>query len=499
MNRPLQDKEMKDQGLFVLYLAILLWAPLPLGCNRAGSSGLLAAMAFGLGTLWLILLAHDRATMTRALRKASGVIGLWGLLIAYVFMQATVPWPADWTARGGEWQEAARLAGIDAGATISTDPDKTLSSAWLSLALALMFCLSLVLVRTQQRLRIAGYALVAGGVLQSAYGIVSALGDGSIEVASGTYINRNHFAGHLEMTLAMGIGMLAGGRRLTSDAHGWRDWLRGGIRFMLSEKSMLRIGVLIMALGLILSRSRMGNSAFMMSLTGVGLLYLLLSQGTFRLRLTLLWVSILALDIALLGSYFGLRELSERLEATTVAEMDKRVDLGSLLYPYVQDFLPFGSGLGTFRRAFSSYYNEAFHVVYTNAEDEYLQFLGELGVGVLALPLLVLSSLWVAIQALRRTEHIFIRGMSFAAVMAIVSLLIHSLVDFNLQIPANALMFVFMLSVCWLTRYIPDETSDEKRVAAHAEADGRDFGQSRRRRSRRRGSRSPATQDALSL
>lgn len=439
-------------------------------------------MAFGLGAVWCILLAHGRARVTRALRKSGWVMGLWGFLVVYVFMQATVSWPIGWIARSGEWQEAARLAGINAGTTISTDPDKTLSAAWLSLALGLMFCLSLVLVRTQDRLRIAGYVLVAGGVFQSAYGIVSALGDGSIEVASGTYINRNHFAGYLEMTLAIGIGMLAGGRRLTSDIYGWRDWLRGGIRFMLSEKSMLRIGVLIMALGLILSRSRMGNSAFMMSLTGVGLLFLVLSQGTFRLRLTLLWVSILALDIALLGSYFGLRELSERLEATTVAEMDKRVDLGSLLYPYVQDFLPFGSGLGTFRRAFSSYYNEAFHVVYTNAEDEYLQFLGELGVGVLPLPLLVLSSLWVAIQALRRTEHIFIRGMSFAAVMAIVSLLIHSLVDFNLQIPANALMFVFMLSICWLTRYLPEEASDQNKTIARSGEDERAFGQPRRRR-----------------
>ena len=119
--------------------------------------------------------------------------------------------------------------------------------------------------------------------------------------------------------------------------------------------------------------------------------------------------------------------------------------------------------------------------------------------GALPLPWLVLLSLWVAIQALRRTEHIFIRGMSFAAVMAIVSLLIHSLVDFNLQIPANALMFVFMLSVCWLTRYLSDETSDEQQTIGHAEADRRDFGQSRRCRGRYRGSRSPATQDALSL
>ena len=486
-----------EHWLFGLYLAILLWAPLPLGSNREWSSCLLVALACGLGAVWLVLLALGGAQLTRPLRNSGWLIALWSVFIVYVFIQAMVPWPGAWLARSGEWQAAARLAGIPAVSTMSSDPAKTLSSAWLSLGLGLMFFLSLALVRSHQRLRVAGYALVIGGVIQSAYAIVSALGGGSIEIASGTYVNRNHFAGYLEMTLAMGIGMLAGGRRLSAKAHGWRDWLRSCIHFLLSEKSMLRIGVLIMALGLILSRSRMGNSAFMMSLTGVGLLYLLLSHGTFRLRLTLLWVSILALDIAMLGSYFGLRQLTERLEATTATEMDKRVDIGNLLYPYVQDFLPFGSGLGTFRRAFSPYYAEAFHAVYTDAEDDYLQFLGELGVGVLPLSLLVMSSLWVAIQALRRTEHIFIRGMSFAAVMAIVSLLIHSLVDFNLQIPANAAMFVFMLSTCWLIRYMPDEISDQMKTTTHSEENSREFGKSHRKGIRHRTRGLEITKDAV--
>jgi hypothetical protein len=37
--------------------------------------------------------------------------------------------------------------------------------------------------------------------------------------------------------------------------------------------------------------------------------------------------------------------------------------------------------------------------------------------------------------------------------MAILALLIHSAVDFNLQIPANAAMFVVMLALGWVCRY----------------------------------------------
>jgi len=45
------------------------------------------------------------------------------------------------------------------------------------------------------------------------------------------------------------------------------------------------------------------------------------------------------------------------------------------------------------------------------------------------------------------------RGMSFAGIMGVIAILIHSSVDFNLQIPANAVMFVILLALCWLSLF----------------------------------------------
>ena len=42
------------------------------------------------------------------------------------------------------------------------------------------------------------------------------------------------------------------------------------------------------------------------------------------------------------------------------------------------------------------------------------------------------------------------RGMSFAAIMGVTSILIHSWVDFNLQIPANAALFMVLLALGWV-------------------------------------------------
>lgn len=476
-----------DRALYVAFLMVLIWAPLPWGSARLWSTAVLAGLGGCLGAGWLLLLAHGRVTITPALRQALPLLALWSALVLYTFLQAKAGWLSGMAPKSQSWAAAVQAIGIPLDPVVSIDAYATTISGWLSLALLILFALSLALINTGERLRTAVYVLIASGVIQSAYGIIAALASGDITVASGTYMNRNHFAGYLEMTLALGIGMLAGGPRIASRLTGWRDWLGGAIRFLLSEKAPLRIGILIMALGLILSRSRMGNSAFLASLTGVGLVCLLLSRGTFRVRLTILWVSILILDISFLGSYFGLRQLTERLEATTSTELDNRVDIHDLLQPYVQDFQPLGSGLGTFRKAFSTYYTEPMKAVYLQAENDYLQCLGEWGIAALVLPILVASSMAMAITALRRTRHIFIRGMAFAALMGIVSLLIHSAVDFNLQIPANALMFVFMLALGWLARHVSLSSAEPADEPAH---------QGKRRRRRRASSRAPAVASA---
>jgi putative inorganic carbon (HCO3(-)) transporter len=89
-----------------------------------------------------------------------------------------------------------------------------------------------------------------------------------------------------------------------------------------------------------------------------------------------------------------------------------------------------------------------------HAHDDYLQFACEFGLVFAAvLGAVVLASLWTAIRAQLKRRDQLLQGMGFAATMAIVALLIHSAVDFNLQIPANAAMLVVMLALGWVCRY----------------------------------------------
>jgi hypothetical protein len=50
--------------------------------------------------------------------------------------------------------------------------------------------------------------------------------------------------------------------------------------------------------------------------------------------------------------------------------------------------------------------------------------------------------------------------------MGIIALLIHSFVDFNLQIPANAGFFTVLLAMGWLARYMPVHKQASRRSKA---------------------------------
>lgn len=257
------------------------------------------------------------------------------------------------------------------------------------------------------------------------------------------------------MCLAVGIGLLLGGHRTEQHLTNWQDWLRAIGRFLLSEKAPLRSAILIMALALIMSRSRMGNSAFLASLTLIGFLYVFMARGTFRTRMIVLWMSIMVVDVSFLGSYFGLEQLKQRLKTTTTSKMDNRVDISNHLQPYVSDYQPVGSGLGTFQQAFMPHLGPDMQFIYQGAENDYLQFMGETGV-MAALPaMLVMGTIIVALRVVRSRGFMIYNGMSFACVMGVSSILIHSLVDSNLKIPANAYLFVVLLALGWISRYQP--------------------------------------------
>lgn len=280
-------------------------------------------------------------------------------------------------------------------------------------------------------------------------------------LATGTFVNRNHLAGYLEMATALGIGFLLA--QTTHYSGSWRQRTRQLIKMLLSEKVILRLLLAMMVIGLVMTRSRMGNTAFFASLSITGVMALLFFKHKTR-STTILLSSLLIIDIAIVGTFFGVDKVAERLQNTS-EQTEKRDEVFRDTVTMWQSAPLTGTGASSFIYTFPKFKSE--DIVdpnyVNNAHNDYLQFLAEFGApATLALGSTVLFSLWTAIQAMRKRRSELHRGMGFASTMGIIAIGIHSTVDFNLQIPANAYMFVFLMALAFIARWGPSEDTSRQ-------------------------------------
>ncbi len=255
------------------------------------------------------------------------------------------------------------------------------------------------------------------------------------------------------MCLAVGIGLLIA-QLSDSNIITWRQRLLSLGTWLLSEKMRLRLFLVIMVIALVLTRSRMGNTAFFASLMIAGIIGLVLSRHATRSTVILL-VSLIIIDILIVGAWFGVEEVAQRLQNTSLST-ELRDDVDIYILPYWQDYLWTGSGLGSFYLAFLRYEGDDVFYFFHHAHNDYLQFGAETGlIGVLLVGSFVIFSLVLALLAQYRRRDPLYRGIAFSVVMGITALLIHSTVDFNLQIPANAATFMVILAMGWLVYFLP--------------------------------------------
>jgi O-antigen ligase len=276
--------------------------------------------------------------------------------------------------------------------------------------------------------------------------------------AIGGFVNRNHLAGFLEITLAMGIGLMVGSLRETGQRN-WRQFWRDMAALLLSARAPLRLFLVAMVIGLVMTRSRMGNTAFFASLLVAGTVALALSRHATRSTVILI-ASLIAIDIFIVGSWFGVEQTMQRIGATTVSDVAERGDPSARSLQLARDYPVFGAGGGSYYTAFTRYRGPDVRAYFDYAHNDYIQFLAETGIVGLALAIsLPVFALVLAVLVLARRRDPLARGFAFAVLMGVCSIGIHSAVDFNLQIPANALAFTVLLAYGWIAYYLDREES----------------------------------------
>ena len=161
--------------IYVAYLILLVWVPIPLGSNRAWSWALLEVWVMLIALAWLTGFLRGRYHRGPIFRNAWPVLLVGAAWVGYVWLQL-LPWPIEilrWLSpEAARWHVAAALPDAIAAAPLTLDRHGTLDGALKSTAYSIFFALSLILLNSRERIRYATYALIATGTLEALYGTI---------------------------------------------------------------------------------------------------------------------------------------------------------------------------------------------------------------------------------------------------------------------------------------------------------------------------------------
>ena len=419
--------------------------------------------------------------------SAAGIVCLWcvdGLVLRSVQVSLN---PLHWPILGmillGLIQLLPLRAPDSAGLplsptrTLSLDPYATrLVLVWV-VCLLIYFSASLIFINTPRRLRTISATIIIFGFLLAVFGLIQYLTTDGTRVywfrqltqsqAFGPFINRHHFAGYMELTIALPLGLL----------------FSGAIENY--KRPVYVFAIATMGVALIMTNSRGGMIAlaaeilFLVVIAGPGLLHSRHQPHDRPIRAAVLRAGLaFALIAALVGGAFliGGSEVFTRLVGTPGAAdpTSGRTHFWAVTLDVVKAYPIVGSGLGSLGVIYTRYDSHNGLLRLEQAHNDYLQTLSDGGIigGVLGLAFIVI--LFRQGFARRETDDKFRRGVATGALAGCFAVLVHSFFDFTLHTTANALLFLIL--------------------AALATQDSRVEQGSNRRRRRRHGSLSPVSE-----
>jgi O-antigen ligase len=358
-----------------------------------------------------------------------------------------------------------RLSADDAGLGLSLTRTLTLDRYATQLVLVqlgslfIYFAATLIFTDSPRRLRALTRTIIIFGFVLALFGLTQSLTSDGTRVywfrqltqstAFGPFINRHHFAGYMELTIALPLGLLVSG---SLEMH---------------KRPLYAFAALLMAVSLILTNSRGGMISltaevmFLIVIAGPGTSSSERSRQRNRLRGFLLRAgAALAFAIVL---FFGAIAVGgpsafNRLLGTVNAAdpTTGRSHFWNVTLDVIKHHPFIGSGLGSFGVIYTRYDSRNGLYRLEQAHNDYLQILADAGIigGLLGLSFLVL--LFSKGFARRSTSDKFRRGVATGALAGCFAVLVHSAFDFTLHTTSNALLFLVLAALATLGRRVDE-------------------------------------------
>jgi O-antigen ligase len=302
-------------------------------------------------------------------------------------------------------------------------------------AYAILLFLATQVFRTSDEWRSFVWFIMVFGFLTAVFGILQQVTfNGKLYwfremryggIPFGPYVNRNHFAGFIELVVPVALVPLILGK------------VRKERWYLVTIFALLPIGALF------LSASRGGVVSFGVEV-GVLVLMMLLRRTGGQHVLSGGLVLLLAF---LLVSWLGVKQVLDRFSSLQSLEVNsgKRASMRQDTWRIFLDHPWAGTGLGTLQTVFPAYETNYDGKVVNHAHNDYLEGLAETGIaGGLCGAAFLGILFFVSLRQLLQRDKPFAAALHLSGLVACSGFLVHSLVDFNLHIPANALLFLLM-------------------------------------------------------
>src|SRR5260370_40714633 len=284
--------------------------------------------------------------------------------------------------------------------------------------------------------------LLVVGTFEAGLGMIQCAADWGNANARGTYVDRDHFAGLLEMILPFAVMYGVAILRRTKSRFASPGWPATISCILFAIAALFLVSI-------IYSLSRMG---FLVALASLFIMAALTAGPALpspRIR----WVSlgVIAVAVALVFVFLPPDQLIARF--ADIASTDKvsgnaRLHFWRETLPLIAAYPAFGCGLGGYESAFRKYQTTETLLSIDFAHNDYLQFLAELGIlGFAILTTFVVGVVLKAVKAVLRAQEEDGRCLAIACVASLSAILLHSIVDFNMQIPSNAMTFSWICGI----------------------------------------------------
>ncbi|MCM8791829.1 MAG: O-antigen ligase family protein [Candidatus Omnitrophica bacterium] len=324
--------------------------------------------------------------------------------------------------------------------TLSICVNSTIDFLFKILSYFLIFFLIINYIQKKEQFQILFNAIIICGFIISIFAIIQNFTyanldkvywfdiNGSAPSCFGPFVNRNHFAGYMEMVIPLCLGYLI------SDID-------------IKRKTLYGMSLFVISLSLFLSLSRAGMVIYLLEL--LSMIIFLWIKKRFEEQSIIMWLSFLFI-LVFIFFLTDFKVIFERFfsifEASPKESIFERGYRWQDMFKIWYDFPFLGIGGGAFSSIAPLYKRVNLQMTIVHAHNDYLELLVETGIfGFLLLSLFFYLYFSQVIKMWMKRHDRFVVGLVLGGIISNLGILIHSWVDFNLRIPANALLF-FIIS-----------------------------------------------------